>query len=141
MRGQSLGAAEADRELDHFHPVEDGKRLCLAALTSDTYRRHLGPEGDPLTLVAQGSSRTLNPSLPQRVVDRALEKDGARAAAEYMAQFRTDVEGFVSLEVVEACVGDYREQLPVPCNDPATGATHSAHECYQAIGRGAILVC
>ena len=32
MRGQSLGAAEADRELDHFHPVEDGKRLCLAAL-------------------------------------------------------------------------------------------------------------
>ena len=101
-------------------------------LTSDTYRRHLGPEGDPLTL---------NPSLPHRVVDRALEKDGARAAAEYMAQFRTDVEGFVSLEAVEACVGDYREQLPVPCNDPATGATHSAHECYQAIGRGAILVC
>jgi hypothetical protein len=50
--------------------------------------------------------------LPQRVVDRALEKDRARATAEYLAQFRTDVEGFVALEVVEACTGDYREMLP-----------------------------
>ena len=56
--------------------------------------------------------RTLNPSLPQRVVDRALEKDRARATAEYLAEFRTDVEGFVALEIVEGCVGDYREQLP-----------------------------
>jgi hypothetical protein len=32
--------------------------------------------------------------------------------AEYLAQFRTDVEGFVALEIVEGCVGDYREQLP-----------------------------
>jgi hypothetical protein len=44
--------------------------------------------------------------------DRALEKDRARATAEYLAQFRTDVEGFVALEIVEGCVGDYREQLP-----------------------------
>ena len=36
----------------------------------------------------------------------------ARATAEYLAQFRTDVEGFVALEIVEGCVGDYREQLP-----------------------------
>ena len=57
--------------------------------------------------------RTLNPSLPQRVVDRALEKDHTRARAEYLAEFRTDVEGFVTLEIVEGCVGDYREQLPV----------------------------
>jgi hypothetical protein len=57
--------------------------------------------------------RTLNPSLPQRVVDRALEKDRARAMAEYLAEFRIDVEGFATLEIVEGCVGDYREQLPV----------------------------
>ena len=62
--------------------------------------------------MAHGASRTLNPTLPQRVVDRALEKDRARATAEYLAQFRTDVEGFVALEIVEGCVGDYREQLP-----------------------------
>jgi len=37
----------------------------------------------------------------------------ARATAEYLAEFRTDVEGFVALEVVESCVGDHREMLPV----------------------------
>jgi hypothetical protein len=61
----------------------------------DVFRRHYGAGGDPLILVAHGTSRSLNPSLPQRVVDRALEKDRARATAEYLAQFRTDVEGFV----------------------------------------------
>jgi hypothetical protein len=78
----------------------------------DVFRRHYGAGGDPLILVAHSPSRTLNPSLPQRVVDRALEKDRARATAEYLREFRTDVEGFVTLEIVEGCVGDYREQLP-----------------------------
>ena len=78
----------------------------------DVFKRHYGAGGDPLILVAHGATRTLNPSLPQRVVDRALEKDRARATAEYLAQFRTDVEGFVALEIVEAALGDYREMLP-----------------------------
>jgi len=78
----------------------------------DVFRRHYGAGGDPLILVAHAPSRTLNPSLPQRVVDRALEKDRTRATAEYLAEFRTDVEGFVALEVVESCVGGYREMLP-----------------------------
>ena len=46
------------------------------------------------------------------MVDRALEKDRARASAEYLAEFRTDIEGFVSLEVVEACVSGYHELGP-----------------------------
>jgi hypothetical protein len=47
--------------------------------------------------------------LPQRVVERALEKDRARATAEYLARSSArDVEGFVALEIVEACTGDYR---------------------------------
>src|SRR6201981_2163803 len=86
----------------------------------DVFRRHYGAGGDPLILVAHGATRTLNPSLPQRVVDRALEKDRTRATAEYLAEFRTDVEGFVALEVVESCVGGYREMLP------AAGVTYRA---------------
>ena len=78
----------------------------------DVFKRHYGAGGDPLILVAHGATRTLNPSLPQRVVDRALEKDRARAMAEYLAQFRTDVEGFVAPEIIEGCTGDYREMLP-----------------------------
>jgi hypothetical protein len=76
----------------------------------DVYRKHFGTSGDALTLVAYGPSRTFNPTLSQRVVERALEKDRARAGAEYLCEFRSDIEGFVQLEVVEGCVGDYREQ-------------------------------
>src|SRR6478736_3353801 len=81
-------------------------------------------------MVGQGATRTLNPSLPQRVVDRALEKDRARATAEYLAEFRTDVEG-VAVEIVEACTGDYREMLPAANNfyraftDPSGGSDDS----------------
>jgi len=69
-----------------------------------TYHRHYGSEGDPLVLVAQGSSRTFNRTLAQSVVDRAIERDPASAAAEYGAEFRTDIESFVSIEAVRSCV-------------------------------------
>jgi hypothetical protein len=68
------------------------------------YREHYGSEGDPLILIARGTSRDLNPSLPQSVVDRAIAADPERAGADYLAQFRTDVESFISREAVEACV-------------------------------------
>jgi hypothetical protein len=77
-----------------------------------SYKRNFGPDGDPLVLVAKGATRDLNPSLPQSVIDRAYERDRAMAAAEYGAKFRTDLEAFVSMEAVEACVGDYREMAP-----------------------------
>jgi hypothetical protein len=68
------------------------------------FQTHFGPYGDPLILVAQGTSRTLNPTLPQSVIDRAMERDAASAAAEYLAEFRRDIESFVSIEAVRACV-------------------------------------
>jgi hypothetical protein len=68
------------------------------------YNKHYGPQGDPLILVAQAASRTMNPSLPASVVDRALEKDAAAASAEYLAQFRSDLEAFVRREAIEACI-------------------------------------
>src|SRR5262249_33735441 len=97
----------------------------------DTYRKHYGPQGDSLILVAHGASKVFNPTLAQRVINRALEKDRPRATAEYLAQFRSDIEGFVALEVVEACVGDYREQQPSSDNtygaftDPSGGSDDS----------------
>jgi hypothetical protein len=69
-----------------------------------TYRRDYGAAGDPLILVVKGPSRTFNPSLPQKVIDRAYARDAAKASAEYGGEFRTDIEAFVSREVVEACV-------------------------------------
>jgi hypothetical protein len=54
----------------------------------------------------------MNASVPQSFIDGHMAEDATRAQAEYFAQFRSDVEGFVPLEVVEACVGTYREMGP-----------------------------
>ena len=94
--------------------------------------------------MAHGATRTLNPSLPQRVVDHALEKDRARATAEYLTQFRTDVEGFVALEIVEACTGDYREMLPAnnfyrAFTDPSGGSDDSFALAISHTGPPAVL--
>lgn len=69
-----------------------------------TFSKHYGPQGDPKILVCQGASRVFNPSLAQSVVDRAMERDAASASAEYLAQFRTDIEGYVSADAVNRCV-------------------------------------
>jgi hypothetical protein len=68
------------------------------------YQAHYGAQGDPLILVAQAPSRVMNSSLPESVVARAYERDPASAAAEYGAEFRRDIESFVSLEAVRSCV-------------------------------------
>ena len=77
----------------------------------DNYRRHYGRDGDPI-LVWQAPSKVMNPTIPQDVIDEAMEADPAAAAAEYLAQFRTDVESFVSREVVDAATVAGRHELP-----------------------------
>jgi hypothetical protein len=72
--------------------------------TYETYARHYGEKGDKGILVAQGTSRDLNPSFSQSVIDRAMERDPAAARAEYFGQFRSDLEAFLSLEAVRTCV-------------------------------------
>jgi hypothetical protein len=83
-------------------------------------------------LVAQGASREFNPSLPQSVIDRALERDEAAARAEYLAMFRTDIESFIGVEAVRACMNDgVRERVPVRAwryvafTDPSGGSADS----------------
>jgi hypothetical protein len=96
------------------------------------FDRHYGAAGDPLILVAQGASRTFNPTLSQSVVDRAMERDPASASAEFLAQFRTDIESYISVEAVRACVsaGIY-ERAPVSGThyvgfvDPSGGSADS----------------
>ncbi len=98
------------------------------------YKRHYGPAGDPLILVAQGASRDFNESLPQRVVDRAMEADAASASAEYLGQWRADVSGWADLALIEAAV-DYGVTVRPPStvqrlayragSDPSGGARDS----------------
>jgi hypothetical protein len=85
------------------------------------YRRHFGPSGDARVLVAQGASRDFNPTLSQKVIDRAMERDPAAAGTEYGAVFRTDVERLFLRAVVEAAAVVGRYELP-----PASGLRYFA---------------
>lgn len=70
----------------------------------ETCKDNYGPGGDPRILVVKGASRDFNPTLRQSIVDRAYEKDAENAAAEYGGEFRSDLEDFVSRELVESLI-------------------------------------
>lgn len=96
----------------------------------DAWAQHYGKDSD--VLVVQADSRTMNPTLPQRVVDRAYTEDPASAAAEYGAQFRADVEGFLQPEWIDRAVVQGVAELPsIPgidyfaFADPSGGASDS----------------
>ncbi len=73
-------------------------------------RYHGQPDGE--VVFVQAETLALNPTFDQHAIERAYEEDPASAAAEYGAQFRTDVETFVAREAVEACVVPERRELP-----------------------------
>lgn len=82
-----------------------------------TYDRHFGNKGSPDMFVWQAASRDMNPSIPEAHIAREYERDPARAAAEYGGEFRTDVERFVPIEIVQACVPETgRIQNPPEAN-------------------------
>jgi hypothetical protein len=98
----------------------------------EAFRKHFGNDNDPGILIAKGTTADLNPSIDPKVIARALERDEASARAEYLAEFRSDLEGFVDLDAVKACVSDgVRERPPETRNiyvgfvDPSGGSVDS----------------
>jgi len=75
------------------------------------YQRHFGDDTSPV-LVWQAASQLMNPSLPKDFIDREYEKDPVSAAAEYGAQFRTDVSGFLNPDWLESAVVTSRHEFP-----------------------------
>lgn len=80
----------------------------------DAYRRYFGRDDAPV-LIWRAPTRRMNETFPQRTIDAAMERDHASASAEYLAEFRTDVQAFVTRAAVEACVSrGVHERAPVP---------------------------
>jgi len=95
------------------------------------YKDHFGKDGDPV-LVWQAPTAAMNPLIDAQVIADAYQQDEASAAAEYGAEFRRDVETFVSREVIDACVIPGRAELPafldaryVAFVDPSGGSQDS----------------
>ena len=71
----------------------------------NAYKRHYGQPSS--ALVWKADTRSMNPTIPAEEVAEAEEEDPAKAAAEYGAQFREDVAGFLDGSGFEPlCRGD-----------------------------------
>jgi hypothetical protein len=135
-------SANPDREIiNALRPAMatlDGRLIALSSPYAkrgalwDTYRKHYGKPGS--ILVAQADTLTMNPSLPKRVVDEAMERDPEAASAEYMAQFRSDLETYLLREVVDAAVRTSPLELPF-------NRAHRYHTFVDPAGGGADEYC
>jgi hypothetical protein len=117
----------------------------------EQYKAHFGRD-DSRVLVWQASTRAMNPTVSGHVVDDALAEDEPRARAEYLAEFRRDIEAFLPRETVDAVtVPGRRELLPLDEGvrylgfvDPSGGSADSftlaiAHEEMRGDVRWAVL--
>jgi hypothetical protein len=66
--------------------------------------RRLHGRDVPGELCWQATTREMNPSIPADEIEAEIAKDPAAARSEYLAQFRDDLESYVSREAVEAVV-------------------------------------
>ena len=96
-----------------------------------TFSRHYGKD-NARVLVWRGTTAEMNPSLDQAVIAEAYEDDPAAAAAEYGAEFRDDIQDFVTREVIDACTVRGRVELLPAQNawyvgfvDPSGGTSDS----------------
>ena len=74
--------------------------------------RRLWGQDAPNEVCWKASTRTMNPRIPESFIQAELEKDQASATAEYLAEFRSDIEAFIAREAIEAVVVNGRHELP-----------------------------
>lgn len=76
----------------------------------ESFRDKYGQE-DPETLCWKAPSQAMNPTIQDKVIDKALKDDYSAAKAEWLAEFREDLETFLSTEMIEAAVVPGRWEL------------------------------
>jgi hypothetical protein len=107
----------------------------------EAFKAHYGQ--DSPVLIWKAPTTAMNPTIAEAFVAAEIEKDEAAARAEYLAEFRTDVETFLSREAVEACRltestgGQLLYQFRRPWSD---GSTALLLDPLELLGRLAALV-
>jgi hypothetical protein len=98
--------------------VHSGGMLCCIStpyrrlgLLWERYRQHFGQNSEDV-LVVQGASTAFNPTLKQRMIDRAIADDPEGAEAEWNAQFRADIASFLDDELITSAVRAGPRELP-----------------------------
>ena len=100
------------------------------------HRDHFGHDGDDV-LVVGGGSREFNPCLDSAVIEQAERDDPEAAAAEWRAEFRSDLASLLDDAVIDASI-DYGRPLELP---PRHGMTYHAFTDASAGRHDAFTLC
>jgi len=76
----------------------------------EQFRTYYGKPGGPL--IWKAPTRIMNPTVDARVIDNALKEDPQAARSEWEAEWREDIEAFITAELVEAVMVPGRFELP-----------------------------
>jgi hypothetical protein len=94
-----------------------GSLLCVVSspyarrgVLHEAWKRH-HDQPDGAVVFVQAPTLELNPTFDAAEVARAYEEDPVAAASEYGAQFRADIESFLSLEAIDAVIVPGRLEL------------------------------
>jgi hypothetical protein len=95
------------------------------------FKKHYA-ESDDNVLVIKAATATLNPTIDEAIIARAMEDNPEKARAEWLAEFRDDISTFADPEAIEACVMRGVRELPPARGvryhgfcDPSGGASDS----------------
>lgn len=77
----------------------------------ETYRRYFGVS-DPRVLVVKATTRDTNPLISEEFIRGEIERDPQAASAEYLSEFRSDLEGFLDVVLVDRATRNGMRELP-----------------------------
>ena len=76
----------------------------------EQYKANFGKDGGPL--IWHAPTRIMNPTIDARLIETALKEDPQAARAEWEAEWRDDIEAFITPEIVDAVTIPGRFELP-----------------------------
>jgi hypothetical protein len=95
----------------------NGKLICLSSPYSkrgilwDAYNRYFSKSGTPV-LVAKCPTPFMNPTISKELLQQAEDEDAIGFKSEYLAEFRADIDSYVSESVINECTRSNPEILP-----------------------------
>lgn len=117
----SFWGTEADEVLRAVRPgMATQPQAMLVAISTaysqrgplyEAFRRFYGVV-DPRVLVVRASTRDLNCSITEEFIASELERDPQAAAAEYLAEFRSDLAALLDAALVDSCIRSTPRELP-----------------------------